>query len=105
MKKKISNALFAAIAIPNFGDEIGLGTADLKTVVVHVIQLVLGLAPLAAVVMIIIGGFMWMTSVGDEEKLMRAKRVISSAVVGLVIIIIAWAVVSFVARTALNVTS
>jgi hypothetical protein len=105
MKKKISHLIAAAVVIPDFGQEIGLGTADLKTVVVRVLQLVLGLAPLAAVAMIIVGGFMWMTSVGDEEKLMRAKRVISSAVIGLIIVIIAWAVVSFVARTVLNVSS
>lgn len=104
MDKKFSPLLVAALTFPDFGSQIGLGTADLKTVVIRVIQLVLGLAPLAAVVMIIVGGFMWMTSAGNEDKLLKAKRVISGAVVGLVIVIIAWAIVIFFARTALNVT-
>ena len=109
-------ALLGALALPfavsaatnfsieNIGGSVGLGTADLKQTVINVIQWVLGILALVAVVMIIIGGFQWMTAGGNEEKIEKAKKVISAAVIGLIIVLLAWAIVIFVARTTVNVT-
>jgi len=84
--------------------DVGLGTADLKETVINILQLLLGLLSLIAVVMIIIGGFTWLTAGGNEEKVDKAKKIISAAVVGLIIVLLAWAIVIFVARTTANVT-
>ena len=117
MKKVISIASLALLALPlvasaatsytieNIGGSIGLGTADLKSTVVNVIQWVLGILALVAVIMIIIGGFQWMTAAGNEEKIEKAKKVISAAVIGLIIVLLAWAIVIFVAGTTANVTA
>ena len=83
---------------------LGLGTADLKSTVINIIQWVLGLLGLIAVIMILYGGFMWMTAGGNEEKVASAKKVISAAVIGLIIILLAWAIVIFVANTTANVS-
>lgn len=88
----------------NIGGSIGLGNADLKQTVINIINLALGLLSLIAVVMIIIGGFTWLTSGGNEEKVDKAKKTISAAVVGMIIIMLAWALVLFVTRTTANVT-
>lgn len=100
---------FAASAttfsIESVGSSIGLGNADLKQTVVNILNLVLGLLALIAVVMIIIGGFTWLTAGGNEEKVDKAKKIISAAVIGLIIVLLAWAVVIFVARTTANVTA
>ncbi len=85
--------------------EVGLGTADLKETVINIIQWVLGILALVAVVMIIIGGFQWMTAAGNEERIEKAKKVISAAVIGLIIVLLAWAIVIFVAGTTANVTT
>ncbi|MBI5404760.1 MAG: hypothetical protein HY976_00885 [Candidatus Kerfeldbacteria bacterium] len=90
--------------VENFGGQVGLGTADLKGTIVNIISWVLGIVSLVAVVMIIIGGLQWMTSGGNEEKVEKAKKTISSAVVGIVIVILAWAIVIFTAGTTRNVT-
>ena len=90
-------------SIENIGGLVGLGTADLKSTVVHIIQWVLGILALVAVVMIIYGGFVWMMAAGNEERIEKAKKVISAAVVGLIIIMLAWAIVIFVAGTTANV--
>lgn len=93
------------LSIESIGSQIGLGNADLKKTVLNIVQLVLGLMTLIAVVLVIYGGFVWLTSAGNEDNIEKAKRIISAAVVGLIIILLAWAVVIFVTRTTANVTS
>jgi len=92
-------------SIEDIGGTVGLGTADLKSTVINVISWVLGILALVAVVMIIIGGFQWLTAAGSEEKIEKAKKVISAAVIGLIIVLLAWAIVIFVAGTTKNVTT
>ena len=98
-------ALATTFSIEDLGTSVGLGTADLKDTVVNIIQWVLGILALVAVVMIIIGGFQWMTASGSEERIEKAKKIISSAVIGLIIVLLAWAIVIFVAGTTSNVTT
>src|SRR3989338_10197628 len=98
-------ALATTFTVENIGGSVGLGTADLKTTVINIIQWVLGILALVAVIMIIIAGFQWMTAAGNEEKVEKAKKVISAAVIGLIIVLLAWAIVIFVANTTANVTT
>lgn len=93
-----------SFSIENIGGSIGLGTSDLKQTVINIIQWVLGILALVAVVMIIYGGFTWLTAAGDDTKIDKAKKVISAAVVGLIVVILAWAIVIFIAGTTANVT-
>jgi type IV secretory pathway VirB2 component (pilin) len=86
-------------ALSNIGDRLGLTSTDLVTIAKNLTQWLLGTMPLVAVVFIILGGFQWMTAAGDEEKVDRAKKTISAAVVGMVIILLAWAVVQYVVKT------
>ncbi len=103
-------ALLAPIAAgaitvdPALSSTLDLGTADLEDTVINIIQWALGFLGLVAVVMILIGGFMWMTAGGNEEKVASAKKIISAAVIGLIIILLAWAIVIFVVNTASDVT-
>lgn len=94
-----------ALSLESVGTQIGLGNADLKQTVINILNLALGLLALVAVIMIIIGGFTWLTAGGNEEKVDRAKKIISAAVIGLIIVLLAWAVVIFVARTTSNVAT
>jgi len=80
----------------SMGPTLGLGTADLESTVVRVVQWVLGFLGLVAVIMILIGGFQWMTAGGNEEKVASAKKIISAAVIGLIVVLLAWAIVTFV---------
>jgi cbb3-type cytochrome oxidase subunit 3 len=47
-------------------------------------------------VLVIYGGFMWMFAAGNEQQVDKAKKIISSAVIGLIIIMAAYAITSFV---------
>ncbi|MBI3957090.1 MAG: hypothetical protein HY340_03835 [Candidatus Kerfeldbacteria bacterium] len=93
-----------AVSFENPSQTLGLGTTDLKGTVINIINWVLGLLGIIAVIMILIGGFQWMTASGNEEKVEKAKKIISAAIVGLIIILLAWAIVNFVIGTAENVS-
>ena len=49
-----------------------------------------------AVIMVIIGGINYTTSQGDPEKIKKAKNTILYGIIGLIISLLAFAIVSFV---------
>ncbi|MBI5037756.1 MAG: Ig-like domain-containing protein [Candidatus Kerfeldbacteria bacterium] len=89
---------------PNLGTTFGLGTADLLSTVINIVQWALGFLGLIAVIFIMYGGFVWMTAAGNQEKVEKAKKIITRAVIGLVIVLLAWAIVTFIVDRALDLT-
>lgn len=83
----------------------GLSGKDPKLITIAVVQYVLGLLALITVIFLIWAGIDWMTAAGNEERVARAKKTIRNAVVGLVVILLSWALASFVANTFLNVST
>lgn len=69
---------------------------DLMTVLQVIINVVLGVIAFVAVVMIIMGGIQYTTSSGDTAKVTKAKNTILYGVIGLVIALLAFAIVNFV---------
>ncbi len=67
-----------------------------ENITVNVIQWALGFLGLAAVVMILWGGITWMTSAGNEEKVRKAKDILRAAIIGLIVVLLSWALVRFV---------
>ncbi|MFA6271756.1 MAG: hypothetical protein WC693_01425 [Patescibacteria group bacterium] len=100
----LPNAVQALSWDNNIGATLGLGTIDLQKAALNIIRWVLGLLGLIGVVMVMYGGFTWMTAGGNEDKIEKAKKVISAAVIGMVIVILSWAVVTFALGVLSNVT-
>ena len=69
-----------------------------------VINIVLGVLAFITVAMIIIGGISYSTSQGDPGKVKKAKDTILYGVIGLVIALLAFAVVNFVLANIFNTT-
>jgi len=46
--------------------------------------------------LIIYGGFKWMTSAGNEAKVLSAKKILTDSVIGLVIILAAYSITRFI---------
>ncbi len=69
---------------------------DAMTTLNVVINVVIGLVGFIAVVMIIIGGISFATSQGDTAKTTKAKNTILYGIVGLVVALLAFAIVNFV---------
>jgi uncharacterized membrane protein YidH (DUF202 family) len=82
----------------DIGKAFGQDTAnprDVRDVTVQVVKVFLTFLALIVVIMIILGGFRWMTAAGNEERVKDAKHMIRSAVIGLVIILSAFAILEF----------
>jgi len=88
----------------NYATAIGLGTKDVRETISSIIRAFMGLLGIIAVCIILLGGFKWMTAAGNEEKVGEAKKLIISGVIGLVIIMSAYAIATFVVGSVINAT-
>ena len=66
--------------------------------VLRIIQIFLAVAGLVAVVFLIIGGFRYITAGGNEETAEAAKKTIVNAIIGIVIIILAFVIVRVISN-------
>ncbi len=71
-------------------------TATIGSVVAAVIKGFIALLGVIFVVLIILAGYKWMNAGGEEEKVREAKDTIRHAIIGLIIIIAAYAITEFV---------
>ncbi len=78
------------------GSAIGLPATDIRMVVANIIRTILGILGILAVSLVLYGGYVWMTAGGNEEKVSQAKQILSNSVIGLVIILSAYSLTSFV---------
>lgn len=73
-----------------------LGAGDLKAAIAEVMKTVLDFVALIAVVMIVVAGIRYIISQGEEQEKEKAKKMIIYVVIGLLIILVARAIVTFV---------
>lgn len=76
----------------------GLGTeaTPLAEIVGNIIYAALSLTGVIFVILIIYGGFIWMQARGNQEDVTKAKKIIESAIIGVILIGLAFAITSFV---------
>ena len=86
----------------NYAQNVGLGTQEVRDVATNVIQTLLGVLGILALVIILVGGFRWMTAMGNEDQVASAKKTIAAGVIGLIIIFFAYAIVAFVFNVTTN---
>jgi hypothetical protein len=89
----------------NEANTIGLpgGNNDPKAAAVSIVQYLMTFLGIIAVVIILWGGFQWLTAGGNEDKVGSAKKTIIAGVIGLIIIIAAFAIVTIVVGFATNI--
>ena len=81
-----------------FGDVPAIGGSDdIETTVTDIIIKILSLMALVAVVIIVIAGIRLVISQGEQEAVEKSKKTILYAVIGLIIILLAQAIVQFIA--------
>ncbi len=83
---------------------IKLGSGDVRQTAARIINVALGFLGIIAVVIVLMGGFKYMISGGNEEKVGEAKKLIVSGIIGLAIILSAWAITSFVVSRLVSAT-
>lgn len=73
-----------------------LGRTDPGQLVASIIKIALSFLGIIFLVLIIIAGFNWMTAGGNEEQIKSAQSRIKNAVIGLVIVLMAYAITYFI---------
>lgn len=61
-----------------------------------IINYFLGVLGLIAVAMLIYAGVMMVTAGGDDQQVGKARKIITYAIIGIVIILLSWTIVTFV---------
>ncbi|MCK4554679.1 hypothetical protein KAU19_07025 [Candidatus Parcubacteria bacterium] len=89
IKSQVSN--FSGAGGANFDTNATIGS-----VVAAAIKGFIALLGVIFVVLIILAGYKWMNAGGEEEKVREAKDTIRHAIIGLIIIIAAYAITEFV---------
>ncbi|MFZ5364641.1 MAG: Mbov_0395 family pilin-like conjugal transfer protein [Patescibacteria group bacterium] len=78
----------------------GLGefatTKSLPATIGTIIKIVLGFLGVVLLIVIIYGGWLWMTAGGDEDQTKKAKSWIVNGIIGLIIILLAYAITNYV---------
>jgi len=74
----------------------GLVEGDLQPLVARIIKSFLAILGTVAIVLIIYAGYLWMTAAGNEEQISKAKKLIANAVIGLIIILAAYSIATFI---------
>jgi len=69
---------------------------SLPELVGQYIRIFLGLLGVIFVILMVYGGYTWMTSFGSQDKVKKAKDLIVDAVIGLIIILAAYVLTNFV---------
>lgn len=87
-----------------YGSYTGLSGQDLRITIANIIRTAMGLLGIIAVLIILYGGFKWMTAAGSEDKVGEAKKIITAGIIGLIIIISAYAIASFVVSNLVTAT-
>ncbi len=75
---------------------------SLSQFIIKIINIALSVAGLIAVLFLIIGGFRYITSAGNEETAEQAKKIITNAIIGIVVIILSFVIVRVISSALAN---
>ena len=64
--------------------------------VITALNFFIAFSALVAVILIVVAGYMFITSAGDPEKVEKAQKAITAAIVGMIIVFLARVIVGFV---------
>ncbi|PIP33864.1 hypothetical protein COX69_04515 [Candidatus Falkowbacteria bacterium CG_4_10_14_0_2_um_filter_48_10] len=127
--KKISHVLLVAVAIfallmpmlvmvasvnaqtanlgLNYAQNVGLPTSnqDPREMAVNIIKFFLTFLGIIAVAVILYGGFVWLTAGGNDDRVGKAKKLIVAGIIGLIIVISAFAIVQWIITSTFNLVN
>ncbi len=77
---------------------LGIQDDPVQNILLSITMFVTGLIGVVAVLMIVISGVMYMLSAGDSARVETAKKILTYSIIGLIIALLAWVIVSVVSR-------
>ena len=91
-----------AVAQDSYNESTGAPKTGIQNIVVTIINSILGLLGVIFLVLVIYAGFLWMTAGGNEDQVGKAKRLLINAIIGVIIIVAAYAISYFVLNALIN---
>ncbi len=88
--------------LSNVNDNAGFNDGPLTDTLGSLINVALGLLGIVFLLLTLYAGWLWMTAAGDAKNTEKAKNILVTAVVGLVILLSAYAISSFVIENVTN---
>jgi hypothetical protein len=73
--------------------------SDFVSLAINVSKFILGLVGSLTLAMFVYGGFLFLISTGSSDKIGEAKKIITAALVGLIIVFASYVIISFVFKT------
>ena len=104
-KTQDSSDLYDYIGMNQLADILKLPNGDVRETATRLINVSLGFLGIIFLILILKGGFLFMISGGKKEKMEEARGSIVSAIIGLIIILSAWSIVTFVINSLLDATN
>lgn len=90
--------------VGDVGTAAGVGQQQsLPKIVGSIINVALGFIGIVLLVLLLYGGFTWMTAGGEPKKVETAQTTIRNAIIGLIVIVAAFAISNFVLTALTNV--
>jgi len=86
----------------SIGQTIALPDTDPRVIAARLINVFLGLLGVILLVVILYAGFLWMTAGGDAAKVEKAKAWLRNGIIGVIIVLLSWAIASFVINSLIN---
>jgi len=93
--------------VKEVGEKAGIDNTDrtLPEIIGRLINVVLGFLGIVLLGLILWAGFLWMTAGGNADQVKTARAYMSNAIIGLIIVVAAFAITNFVLTSLVNVTT
>ncbi len=75
---------------------------DFLILAINLIDYMLAISGSLALLFFIYGGFIWLLSAGNSEKITKGKNILSAAAVGLIIVLAGWMIINLVYTTVMG---
>ena len=104
IEDSIRNGVDSDSGLNKVASNVYAGSTDvgLENMIIFVINAILGLLGIIFLVLTLYAGFLWMTAAGNDEQVTKAKSILTAAIIGVVIIVAAYAITNFVLEAVLQ---
>ena len=95
----LKNAFGANSPLDTVAKQAGVeDVGDVQTVAGRVINTALTMVGIIFLLLMVYGGYLWLTARGEAEQMKEAQKVITSSVIGLIVVLSAYAITVFVTK-------
>jgi len=89
----VSQGLSGSGIRTSFGSNGLTGSQSLTELIAHIVELLLLFAGAIAVVFVIIGGYQYITSNGNDEAAEKGRKTLTNAIIGVIVIVLSYTII------------